>query len=71
MKAIKAIVKQKLGIDPTVCSYCRSPNLVTEMLEATSSLSDTIYLQNGNLRSNRAPPKLPRHGLEEWMDIRA
>ena len=36
MKAIKAIVKQKLGIDPTVCSYCGSPDLVTEILEAKS-----------------------------------
>ena len=71
MKAIKAIVKQKLGIDPTACSYCGSPDLVTEVLEATPIIPNDFYLKNEILMPNRAPPKLPRHGLEIWMEVRA
>jgi hypothetical protein len=71
MKAIKAIVKQKLGIDPTVCTYCGSPDLVTEILEATPIMSNDFYLKNEILMPNRAPPKIPRHGLVIWMDVPA
>ena len=71
MKAIKAIVKQKLGIDPMICRDCSSLNLVTEILEATPILGKPIYYQNGNLMPNRAPPKLPRHGLEKWVEVQA
>jgi len=71
MKAIKAIVKQKLGIDPTVCSDCGSSDLVTETLEANPIKPHSFYLKNEILMPNRSPPKLPRHGLEKWMEVRA
>ncbi len=71
MKAIKAIVKLKLGINPTVCSDCGSPDLVTEVLEAKSILGNIIYVKNGRSSTNRAPPNLSRHGLEKWIEVRA
>jgi len=71
MKAIKAIVKQKLGIDPTLCSYCGSPDLVTEILEVTPPIGNNIYINNGQQDSNRAPPKLSRDGLVKWIEVRA
>lgn len=71
MKAIKAIVKLKLGIEPTICSYCGSPDLVTDILEATPIMLNDSYLKNEILMANRAPPTRPRHGLEIWMEVRA
>jgi len=71
MKAIKAIVKQKLGIDPTVCSYCGSPDLVTEILEAKSIFHKPIPTKNCKQTPNRAPPNLTQHGLVKWVEVRA
>ena len=71
MKAIKAIVKQKLGIDPTVCSYCGSPDLVTEILAAKTFFANPNYLKNEKSANKRAPPNLPLHGLVKWVEVRA
>ena len=70
IKAIKAIVKEKLGIDPTVCRYCGSPDLVTEVLTEKPILTNLIYAKNGKTGNNRAPPNLPRHGLAKWIEVR-
>jgi len=71
MKAIKAIVKQKLGIDPTICTYCGSLELVTEILEATTFLVNPNYLNNEKSANHRAPPNLPLHSLVKWVEVRA
>jgi hypothetical protein len=39
MQAIKALVKEKLGIDPTVCSDCGSPNIVFFILTDKSAFA--------------------------------
>lgn len=71
MKAIKAIVKQKLGIDPTVCSDCGSAELVTEILAAKPVFANYPQLNNEQSANKRAPPNLPQHGLVKWVAIRA
>ena len=54
MQAIKAILKQKLGIDPALCKHCGSDNIVTFIIspngELTSKLKPDFV--------NRPPPEL-------------
>jgi len=71
MQMIKAIVKQKLGIDPTVCSYCGSPAIVTEIIAAASVGFKIIPQKTLKVNSNRPPPNLPLEGLKTWVACRA
>jgi len=41
------IVEQKLGIGSRVCSYCRSPDFVIEILEAKPIFYSSISTKNG------------------------
>jgi len=56
MKAIKALVKQKLGIDPSVCPACQSPNLVTEILPAKTYVLADSKKQSSTSAQGRSPP---------------
>jgi len=56
MKAIKALVKQKLGIDPSVCTACQSPNLVTTILPAKPYGLMVSKKQSSTTAQRRAPP---------------
>ena len=56
MKAIKVLVKQKLGIDPSVCPACQSPNLVTEILSAKTYQLARSKKQTATTAQRRAPP---------------
>jgi len=69
MKAIKAIVKQKLGIDPTVCTYCGSPDLVTEIVEPTLIMLRIIDQRSRQKATNKAPPKSRLAGLGKWVEV--
>lgn len=71
MKAIKAIVKQKLGIDPTVCSYCNSSNIVTEIVAATPIVLRIPHSRSRQKATSRAPPKSRLAGLGKWIEVRA
>ena len=53
MQGIKAILKQKLGIDPAVCPHCKSPNIVTFIISPSGDLTPKIKLDF----VNRPPPK--------------
>ena len=71
MKAIKAIVKQKLGIDPTVCSYCSSSNIVTQIVNPTLIVLKMADLRSRQKATNKAPPNLRLDGLGKWIEVRA
>lgn len=71
MKAIKAIVKQKLGIDPTVCSGCGSADLVTEIVAPTLMMLGMIDQRSRENAMNKAPPESRLVGLGKWVEVGA
>lgn len=56
MQAIKALVKEKFGIDPTICSDCGSTDLVVSILAAPSVFGRKQELPPFFVQ--RPPPKL-------------
>jgi hypothetical protein len=53
MQGIKAILKQKLGIDPSVCPHCGSENIVTFIVSPNGGLTRKLIPDF----VNRPPPK--------------
>ncbi len=53
MQSIKAILKQKLGIDPALCPHCQSPNIVTFIVSPNGELTPKTIPDF----VNRPPPK--------------
>lgn len=54
MQAIKAVLKQKLGIDPAVCKHCSSDNIVTFIISPNGELTPKVIPDF----VNRPPPKI-------------
>jgi len=54
MKLIKALVKQKIGIDPTVCAACGSVDLLVQILAPQGNRRPTTPSQ----KAERAPPPI-------------
>ena len=71
MKAIKALVLQKLGIDPSVCPACQSPNLVTEILSAKTYVLVETNKEPASTATGRAPPSSKASTQMEKADLRA
>ena len=71
MKAIKALVLQKLGINPSVCPACQSPNLVTEILSAKTYVLVETNKEPASTASGRAPPRSKASTQMEKVDLRA
>lgn len=56
MQMIKALVKQKMGIDPSLCPACQCANLVTTILASKPYVSVYSKKQVFQTAQRRAPP---------------
>lgn len=56
MKLIIAIIRNKIGVDPTICSFCGSPNIVTQIIVAKSMPKAKVVPLAAPKAQNRPPP---------------
>ena len=57
MQIIKAIIHQKIGIDPTICRHCGSANIVTEILIPQTFKPQKVVVMASPTPQNRPPPQ--------------
>ena len=65
MAMIKALVKEKMGIDPTVCGHCGSNDLVTFIIPSSSVFNRSTITRDRFL--SRGPPKVEAIPLSDLV----